>query len=156
MYWILGAEYHRRPRSTNKEQLCSTVKSGQAPGLLAFDETGTALGWCRLNPREELHWLNRKRDLGPVDDVPVWSLSCFYVRSGSRGAGVMTALIGAAIDQARAAGAIALEAYPIDTHIEGATRNLFPGTVSAFTGAGFTVVARRAQDRPIMRRYLNT
>jgi GNAT superfamily N-acetyltransferase len=156
MYWILGADYRKRPRSKNKEQLRSIVTSGPAPGLLAFDDTGTALGWCRLNPREELYWLNRKRDLAPVDDLPVWSLSCFYVRSGSRGAGVMTALIDGAVERARAVGAPALEAYPIDTQIEGATRNSFSGTAGAFTRAGFTVVARRAPDRPIMRHYLKT
>jgi len=154
MYWIVGAEYHKRPRSKNKEQLRSSVMSGPAPGLLAFDDAGTALGWCRLNPREGLQWLNRKRELAPVDDLPVWSLSCFYVRSSFRGAGVMTALINGAVDHARNAGASALESYPIDTQVEGATRNVFPGTASAFTRAGFTVVARRAVDRPIMRHYL--
>jgi GNAT superfamily N-acetyltransferase len=156
MYWIVGADYHKRPRSKNKEQLLSVVKSGPAPGLLAFDATGAALGWCRLSPRDELHWLNRKRHLGRVDDVAVWSLPCFYVRTDSRGAGVMTALINGAVDRARAAGATALEAYPIDTDVDGATRNVFPGTASAFARAGFTVVARRAPDRPIMRRYLKT
>jgi len=154
MYWIMGAEYHKRPRSKNKDQLRSSVMSGPAPGLLAFDDAGTALGWCRLNPREGLQWLNRKRELAPVDDLPVWSLSCFYVRSSFRGAGVMTALINGAVDHARNAGASALESYPIDTQVEGATRNVFPGTASAFTRAGFTVVARRAVDRPIMRHYL--
>lgn len=154
MYWIVGAEYHKRPRSNNKEQLRSSVMSGPPPGLVAFDGAGTALGWCRLNPREELQWLNRKSELAPVDDLAVWSLSCFYVRRGSRGAGVMTALINGAIDHARNAGAPAVESYPIDTQVEGATRNVFPGTAGAFASAGFTVVARRAADRPIMRHYL--
>jgi len=31
-----------------------------------------------------------------VDDVPVWSLSCFYVRKGYRKKGVTAALITAA------------------------------------------------------------
>ncbi|HEX8094786.1 GNAT family N-acetyltransferase [Jatrophihabitans sp.] len=155
MYWILGADYHRRPRVQNKDQLRSSVMTGPPPGLLALDESGTAVGWCRLTPRRELPWLDSKRDLGQVDDLPVWSLPCFYVRRGFRGQGVMAALIDGAVDYARTAGAPALESYPIDTEAEGATRNIFPGTTSAFTRAGFRVVTRRAPTRPIMRRDLN-
>lgn len=154
LYWIVGAAYHQRPRTENKEQLRSSVMTGPAPGLLAFDDSGTALGWCRLGPRDDLHWLNRKPELAPVDDLPVWSLSCFYVRRGSRRAGVMTALIEGAIDRAREARVSTLESYPIDTEVAGATRNVFPGTASAFARAGFTVVARHRADRPIMRHYL--
>src|ERR1700712_103184 len=122
MYWILGAEYHKRPRSENHAELLSTVVTGPAPGLLAFD-SDTAVGWCRVNPRQELPWLNRRRELAPVDDLPVWSVSCFYVRAGSRGTGVMAALIEGAVDYARQSGAAVLESYPVDTEVEGATRN---------------------------------
>jgi hypothetical protein len=55
---------------------------------------------------------------------------------------------------ARLAGAPAVEAYPIDTDVEGHTRNLFPGIASVFNERGFEVVARRADDRPIMRKSL--
>jgi GNAT superfamily N-acetyltransferase len=156
MYWILGADYHKRPRAKNKQQLRSSVTAGPPPGLVALDESGRAIGWCRLTPRDELPWLATKRDLAAVDDIAVWSLPCFYVQRGSRGAGVMAALIDGAVEYARAAGAPAVEGYPVDTEVEGATRNLFPGTASAFARAGFTEVARRAPDRPIMRRDLKS
>jgi GNAT superfamily N-acetyltransferase len=42
--------------------------------------------------------LERKRDFGQVDDLPVWSLPCFYVRRGFRGQGLMSALIDGAVD----------------------------------------------------------
>lgn len=155
MYWILGAEYHKRPREQNKQALHHAATEGPAPGLLALDQAGQALGWCRLTPRTELAWLNRKRDLAPVDDLLVWSMPCFYVRPGFRGRGVMASLIDAAVERARDAGVPALEAYPVDTSVPGSTRNLFPGTVSAFSRAGFTVVARRRPDRPIMRHNLS-
>lgn len=154
MYWILGAEYHKRPREENKAALRREAIEGAAPGLLALDQTGRAVGWCRLTPRAALAWLNHRRDLAPVDELPVWSVPCFYVRRGFRGRGLMSSLIDAAVDHAREAGAPALEAYPVDTSVPGRTRNVFPGTVPAFTRAGFTVVARRRPDRPIMRRYL--
>lgn len=155
MYWILGAGYRKRPRQENKQQLRSSVMEGPPPGLLALDDSGTALGWCRLTPRAELPWLNRRRDLAAVDDLGVWSLPCFYVRRGSRGQGVGAALVAGAVQYARTAGAPALEAYPVDTDVEGATRNTFSGTVGMFARAGFTVLARRSADRLIMRNFLD-
>jgi GNAT superfamily N-acetyltransferase len=156
MYWILGADYHKRQRSLNQDALRRAATDGPAPGLLALNAARTALGWCRLTPRADLPWLNTKKDLAPVDDLPVWSIPCFYVRSRARGQGVMTALITAAVERARAAGAPAVEAYPIVTSVAGATRNVFPGTADAFERAGFRVVARRAPDRPIMRYTFRT
>ena len=128
MYWLLGPSYHRRPRSQNREALRRAATEGPAPGLLALDDSGRALGWARLTPRSELPWLNTKRELAAVDDLPVWSLPCFYIRRTARGQGVQRALITAAVDVAAEAGAPALEAYPVDTSVPGATRNLFPGS----------------------------
>jgi GNAT superfamily N-acetyltransferase len=149
MYWILGPDYHRRSRQLNRQALERMATNGPPPGLLALDETGTALGWCRLTRRAELAWLNQR--FPPVDDLHVWSLPCFYVRRGVRRTGVMTALITAATEHASASGARAVEAYPVDTSVPGSTRNVFTGTVSAFARAGFTVVARPHPARPIMR-----
>jgi len=127
--------------------------AGPAPGLLAFDGD-LAVGWCQLTPRVALPALDRARLLGRVDDVPVWSLSCFYVRRGYRGRGVMAALIAAAVKAAQRAGAPALEAYPIDTDQPTSTSNLYTGTASTFVRAGFRTVARRSPHRPVMRRDL--
>lgn len=154
MYWIVGADYHRRPREQNRISLQDKVKAGPAPGLLALDEHGIALGWCRLSPRAELTWLNQRSELASVDDLAVWSVPCFYVRRGARGQGVMQHLIASAISHASDSGAPALEAYPVDTSVAGSSRNIFPGTMSAFERAGFTVVARRKPDRPVMRHSL--
>jgi len=49
-----------------------------------------------------------------VDDLPVWSLWCIRVRPGHRGQGISHALIAGAVDFARANGAPAVEAYPLD------------------------------------------
>jgi GNAT superfamily N-acetyltransferase len=151
MYWRIGPRYRDRPRAENKEDLRRLAVSGTPPGLLAFDG-GRAAGWCELAPRAELGWLARARYLEPVDDLPVWSIPCFYVRSSYRGRGVMGALIEAALPVAAAAGAPALEAYPIDTAVPGHSGNLFPGVAAAFARHGFEVVARRKPDRPVMRR----
>jgi GNAT superfamily N-acetyltransferase len=149
MYWIFGPDYHRRARELNRRALERAATDGPPPGLLAFDETGRALGWCRLTPRAELAWLTQR--LPPVDDLLVWSLPCFYVRRGARRTGVMTALIGAATEHARVSGAPAMEAYPVDTSVPGSTGNVFTGTVDAFERAGFTVMARLGTARAVMR-----
>jgi GNAT superfamily N-acetyltransferase len=153
MYWRIGPRYHDRPRAENKHDLQQLAASGPPPGLLAFDGD-TAAGWCELAPRADLGWLAHTRYLQPVDDLPVWSIPCFYVRRTHRGRGVMGTLIEAALPVAASAGAPALEAYPVDTAVPGHTRNLFPGTAPAFARHGFRVVARRKPDRPVMRKGL--
>ena len=155
MYWRIGPRYRDRPREDNKRDLKQLAGSGQPPGLLAFDG-GVAVGWCELAPRASLGWLAGGRYFPPVDDLPVWSLPCFYVRRTHRGQGVMGALIEAAAAAAAPAGAPALEAYPVDTAVPGHTRNLFPGVASTFARHGFHVVARQRPDRPVMRKILST
>jgi len=96
-----------------------------------------------------LPWLDRTWRLKRVDDLPVWSLSCFYVRKGHRRQGVTTALIAAALRAARRAKAPALEAYPLDADETPSASGT--GYASTFARAGFTIVARRTPARPIMR-----
>ena len=148
MYWRIGNDYRKSPSAANKSEFCELVKSGPPPGLLAFDGD-LAVGWCQLTPRADLPWLDRTWRLKRVDDVPVWSLSCFYVRKGYRKKGVMSALIAAALDAARRAGAPALEAYPLDAKLTPSASST--GYVSTFARAGFKVVARHVPPRPIMR-----
>jgi GNAT superfamily N-acetyltransferase len=153
MYWRIGPRYHDRPREDNKRDLANLARSGQPPGLLAFDGA-VAVGWCELARRADLHWLANGRYFPPIDDLPVWSIPCFFVRRAHRGQGVMGSLIDAAVGVATAAGAPALEAYPVDTDVPGHTRNLFPGLASTFARHGFEVVSRRQPARPVMRKYL--
>ena len=148
MYWRIGDDYRKRPRDANKAAFCELVKSGPPLGLLAFDED-LAVGWCQLTPRHVLPWLDRTWRLKRVDEVPVWSLSCLYVRKGYRKRGVTSALITTALEAAKRAGAPALEAYPLDANLTPSTS--FTGYVSTFRRAGFKTVARRVPARPIMR-----
>jgi GNAT superfamily N-acetyltransferase len=149
MYWRIGSAYHKRPREENRVAFRKIVKRGPPPGLLAFFGD-VAVGWCQLTPRADLPWLDRTRLLQRVDEVPVWSISCFYVRRGYRRQGVSAALIAAASKVAKRAGAPALEAYPADSRPVGQ----FTGSAATFARAGFEEVARRAPNRPIMRRGL--
>jgi GNAT superfamily N-acetyltransferase len=148
MYWRIGAAYRRQPREKNKAAFREVVRRGPSPGLIAFDGE-VAVGWCQLTPRDMLPWLDRTWRLERVDDVPVWSISCFYVRKGYRRRGVTSALIEGALKTARAAGAPALEAYPLDARLTPSASGT--GYASTFARAGFKVVARHTPPRPIMR-----
>jgi GNAT superfamily N-acetyltransferase len=148
MYWRIGAAYRRQSPDKNRAAFRKVVKRGPPPGLIAFDGD-KPVGWCQLTPRNDLPWLDRQRRLMRVDNLPVWSLSCFYIRIGYRRRGVTSALIAAAIKAARRAKAPALEAYPLDAGETPSSSGT--GYATTFLRAGFKIVARRVPARPIMR-----
>lgn len=152
MYYRIGCTERSRPRQRNKAAFREIVERGPAPGLLAFDGD-LAVGWCQLTPREAVPWLDHLWRLKRVDDMPVWSLTCLYVRKRYRKQGITSALISAALKAARNAGAPALEAYPFDADVSPSASGT--GYASAFARAGFKAIARRAPARPIMRHDLN-
>ena len=147
----MGIDYRRRPVASNRADIRKAVKQGPPPGLVALRDQ-LAVGWCRVTPRDAVPGLDRAFRTRRVDDVPVWSISCFYIRKGHRREGIMTALINAAIDYARDAGAPALEAYPLDGAVSPSTTST--GYASTFARAGFSEIARRSPERPIMRLQL--
>jgi GNAT superfamily N-acetyltransferase len=153
MYGRIGRAYRKRPREENKAAFREVVERGPPLGLLAFDGD-MAVGWCQLTPRDAVPWLDRTWRLRRVDDVPVWSLSCFYVRKGYRRKGVTSALIAGALKAAKRAKAAALEAYPLDAELSPSASGT--GFASTFERAGFETVARRVPPRPIMRHDLKT
>jgi len=148
MYWRIGAEYRKRPREQNREDFRKVVEEGPPPGLLAFQDK-LAIGWCQLTPRASLPVIDRNWRLRRIDDVPVWCISCFYVRKGYRRQGVSAALSKAAIKYAKAQGAAALEAYPLDADLTPSSSST--GYATTFERAGFRIIARHFAPRPILR-----
>jgi GNAT superfamily N-acetyltransferase len=148
MYWRIGGAYRKQSADDNRRAFRDIVERGPPPGLIAFDGD-RAVGWCQLTPRASLPWLDRNWRVQRVDDVPVWVLSCFYVRIGYRRRGVTSQLIEAAKDAARKAGAPALEAYPLDASRSPSATST--GYLSQFRRAGFRVVARHVPQKPIVR-----
>ncbi|MGV8042174.1 MAG: GNAT family N-acetyltransferase [Thermoanaerobaculaceae bacterium] len=113
MYWRLAPkEWTAGKEGGNREALRALVASGTPPGVLAYDGT-TPVGWCAVGPRSAFPRLERSKILAPVDDLPVWSLVCFFVAKAHRRLGVSEALLRGAIDLARKSGAPVLEAYPV-------------------------------------------
>lgn len=151
MYWRIGSEYRARSARRNKASFREIVRKEPSPGLIAFDG-GLAVGWCQLTARDALPALSRTSKLRAGDDVPVWSISCFYVRKSHRRKGVSAALIAAALKTAKQAGAPAVEAYPLDASLSPSSTST--GYVSTFARAGFSEVVRRFAPRPIVRHDL--
>src|SRR5262245_2445358 len=81
MYWRLGRAYRDTASGENKEALRQIVRHGSPPGLLAFNGD-LPVGWCQLTPRDALPWLDRMWWFQRVDDLPVWSISCFFRAQG--------------------------------------------------------------------------
>jgi len=152
MYWKLArSEFQRRKGEGNRRAFRSIVKAGAVPGILAYDGD-RAVGWCAVEPRQAYPALARSRVLAPVDDRPVWSVTCFFVARGYRRKGVTTQLLRAARKHVRQRGGRILEGYPVVPKAYHASSVAFAwtGFVGAFEAAGFRDCAQRT--RPIMRR----
>lgn len=119
-------------------------------GLVGYRD-GVPVGWVALAPRADYPRLRRSPVAKAVDDVPVWSVVCFVVPPAHRHQGVATGLLRGAIEFARAHGAPALEAYPIDKQVPGADAWLWNGAMSMYRKAGFVEVVRRRPERPVVR-----
>ncbi|MDX1660441.1 MAG: GNAT family N-acetyltransferase [Gemmatimonadota bacterium] len=155
---------YRRPRAEfdankgegNRRALKRRVSSGPSPpGLLAYDE-GEPVGWCAVAPREEFRRLETSRILAPVDERPVWSIVCFFVRKDRRHQGISRRLVDGAVDLVARHGGEIVEAYPVEPRKpEMPPVFAFTGLASAFRDAGFEEVERRSETRPIMRRRID-
>lgn len=130
--------FGRSAPGANRDALESQIRFGEfAPGVVAYLD-GQPVGWCGLGPRASMPRLMRSRTIPLVDDVAVWSIGCFVVRTGFRRRGVARALLDGAVSYAGAMGAPAVEAYPIDAAGARISTSFgFVGFTSTFEAAGF-------------------
>ncbi len=140
------AEFYRR-------QLQELTRSDEPPGLLGYRD-GDPVGWVSLGPREDFRKLRRSPVMKPVDDQKVWSIICFVVPSQFRRQGTAQELLEGAISYARSRDVSILEAYPVDKNEYSRDDSLWFGVKSMYDRAGFTEVARRKPQRPVMRLHL--
>ncbi len=157
MFWrVRRKEFQHMRSEDNREALRQMTEHGEEPGLLAYID-GRPVGWCSVGPRESYAALEHSRKLKRLDDLPVWSIVCFFMDRTARGQGLMGALIRGAVAYAREHGAKLVEAYPTDMQSEKmAGQRLsgdggYMGIASAFREAGFLEVARPSDSKVIMR-----
>lgn len=157
MYWRLSrAEFEGPDRKNNKTKFRKRVSKGPPPGLIAY-ASGEPVGWIQVGPRADTpNWNGKRRLSAPLDeneaaDEDLWGVTCFVVRSGWRGKGVSAALVNGAIEWAKENGASALDACPVEASEKKPAISIYHGIASTFEKAGFVEIARRRDDRPLMR-----
>jgi GNAT superfamily N-acetyltransferase len=145
------SEFNANKGAGNRRLFLKVVEAGPPPGILGY-LNGEPVAWCAVAPRTDYPSLERSRILHPVDDTPVWSVSCFFVRRDQRRKGLTVQLLRAAIDHVKRQGGTVIEGYPVEPRLENMPAVFaWTGMASAFLAAGFTECARRSESRPIMR-----
>jgi GNAT superfamily N-acetyltransferase len=154
MYWQLKhSDFYAQHGEGTHEMMRQRVEQGAIPGLLAFSGD-KAIGWVAVEPRSAYPVLARSRTLAPVDDLPVWSITCFFIDRHYRKQGLNAWLIKQAVNYAFAQGAPAVESYP-SLFKGGKTSDTFyyTGKETTFEKLGFKEVAHPSTSRAIMRLF---
>ena len=122
------------------ERVQQLVREAPPPGVLAYDGD-EVVGWAAIHPRADTSFAT-SRKIPHVDDLAVWSLWCIRVRPGHRGSGISYHLVDGAVQFARAHGAPAVEAYPVDNAGRKVDLTMaYVGTRKLYEDAGFELAA---------------
>jgi GNAT superfamily N-acetyltransferase len=151
-----SSDFQRDAGERNRKAAHDLTVTGEPVGLLAMDGAN-AVGWVAVAPRSVYRRLERSPIAKPVDPdedlTGVWSVTCFFVHRSARRGGVGRRLLDEAVRYAVRNGAWILEAYPVDTSgVRASSGELYHGTLSMFTGAGFEVVDHRGSRRALVRK----
>ncbi len=145
------SEWKAKKGEGTKRMMRALVKKGPPPGLLAY-AGAEAVGWCAIAPRSTYSRLTRSKIFAPVDEEPVWSIMCFFVRRDWRQEGVTVALLDGAVRYVASQGGRMVEGYPTETDKVQPAAFVHQGLMGSFRRAGFREVARRSKHRPVVRR----
>ncbi len=152
-FFLTTGSGYRESAEPNRQALCAQLSHQPPPGLLAYSGT-EPVGWVQVGPRSSYPRITSNRLTAGLDSEGVWRCTCFVVRVGYRRQGVARALLAGAIGFALEHGAQVLEAHPVDVAAKGGrvpSANLYHGTLTMFTEAGFAEVVRTRPDRPVVR-----
>lgn len=144
------SEFERNKGEGNRAALQQLVLSGATPGLIAYHQE-EPVGWVSVAPRTEFLTLANSRIWKRVDDEPVWSITCFFIRKDFRRQGLTVELIQAAAAFARRRGAKILEGYATQASSAMPGPFVWTGLANAFRKAGFSVAAERSPRRQLLR-----
>ena len=148
MRWrMTSSAFQRATKEQRVAALDDRVRLGTPVGVLAYLHSAP-VGWCSVAPRETYTALERYRNLPRLDDLPVWSVTCFFVDLALRRQGVTLGLLRAAVEYARSQGATIIEGYPVEP---GARLYTYMGSPATFLQAGFRDVTPPGQARQMMR-----
>lgn len=152
MFWRLPrTQFNQQKGEGNRAAFQKLARSKTPLGILAY-AAEQPVAWCGVAPRESYPALERSRILKPIDDTPVWSVTCLFVSKPFRRRGITPRLLKAAVTYAGENGAEAVEGYPVEPKKASMPDPFaWTGIASAFLKAGFKEKLRRSETRPIMR-----
>ncbi len=135
----------------NKKMMKELVNKSQPQGLIA-SLNKQPVGWIALAPREDYMKLENSRVFKRIDDKPVWSITCFFIKKEFRRMGLSQQLIKGAVDFAKKKRIKTLEAYPAIPYNEKVPHAfLWVGVLSSFVKNGFKIVQQHSKSRAMVR-----
>jgi hypothetical protein len=153
-YWRLRhKEFGETSAEEHKCVIRERVESDRPPGLLAYRD-GDPVAWVSVEPRERFEAFEYARVYKPIDDTPVWTVTCFYLAEETRGEGLTGPLLEAVKVHVAESGGPAVEGYPEDPEDVdfGSTGTPgYMGLVPTFEAAGFHEVGRLSNGRYVYR-----
>ncbi|MCX6149508.1 MAG: GNAT family N-acetyltransferase [Ignavibacteriales bacterium] len=155
MSWRLKtSEYKKNKGIGNKKFMMGLVEKSEETGLI-FYINAEPIAWCSVAPRNSFIKLENSRVLKRIDDKPVWSIVCLFIRKDFRRKGLSVKILNCVVEYCKSKKVEILEAYPIipySSKIPDAFA--WTGFLTAYEKAGFIEAARISPARPIMRYYL--
>jgi GNAT superfamily N-acetyltransferase len=149
MRWRLKSlQFKQLPATGRRNKLASLVQANIPIGVLSYRQ-GKAVGWCSVAPRETYALLEGSTTLKRIDNLPTWSVVCFFVDSSLRGQGLPVKLLQAAVSYAISQGATIVEGYPVEPD----QTYRFMGSPSVFEEAGFREAGMAKNGRRIVRYF---
>jgi GNAT superfamily N-acetyltransferase len=158
MTWRLekGEKWDAVKGKVAKQRFKKLVTTGKAHGILAFSD-GQPVGWCSFDKRTDYAKLDRAPSLKCPDADQVWSIPCFFVKSGFRKKGVASALLNHALKALAKKHAKVAEGYPVKPYKYGKSipgAFAWTGTQPMFEKAGFQAVGKKDGGKQRVRKYL--
>ena len=152
MYFRLPyKEFQGNKPDGNKKLMRQLVNKGKPQGLIASTNK-EPIGWIAMAPREDYMKLENARVFKRIDDKPVWSITCFFLKKQFRHMGLSQQLIKGAVDFAKRKKIKTLEAYPAIPYDEKVPHAfLWVGVLSSFIKNGFKIVKQQSKSRAMVR-----
>ena len=155
MSWLLTRkEFDANKGSGNKKKMKALVNKKAEPGIITY-MGNEPIGWCAVALREKYIRLENSKVLKRIDDQPVWSIPCFFIKKEFRRKGLSTKVLNGVVEYCKKKGVKIIEGYPVEPYSDNIPAAFaWTGFPSSFTKAGFVEVERRSRTRPIMRYYI--
>jgi L-amino acid N-acyltransferase YncA len=151
MRWRLKNTEFKQSNSKNRRSKFESLVEANIPvGVLGYQQ-GKVVGWCSIAPRETYTLLENSTTLKRIDNLPTWSVVCFFIDPNLRGQSLSVKLLQAAVTYAISQGATIVEGYPVESN----KSYRFMGSSSTFEQAGFREAGIAKNGRRIVRFFAN-